>query len=161
MEMRWCNTTLVEFSDLEPDLYVDLFAYFVRVIPQQVICTSAVPMISKLSIVKAFLKIPFNLIRGKKSISPGSLKFKWKAGQYPEKVDYLGQMAQIDMAKKIGVEHVVIVSSMGGTDPNNFLNSIGKDQDGRGNGDILLWKRKAEKYLIEVSFIPSCSLDVL
>ena len=80
-----------------------------------------------------------------------SLKFTWKAGQYPEMVDYLGQVAQIDLAKKIGVEHVIIVSSMGGTDPKNFLNSIGKKPDGTGNGDILLWKRKAEKYLIQVS----------
>ena len=41
-------------------------------------------------------------------------------------------------------------SSMGGTDPSNFLNTIGKNADGSGNGDILLWKRKAEKYLVEV-----------
>ena len=40
---------------------------------------------------------------------------------------------------------------MGGTDPQNFLNSIGKDKNGNGNGDILLWKREAEKYLIQVS----------
>ena len=38
---------------------------------------------------------------------------------------------------------------MGGTDETNFLNSIGKAKDGSGNGDILIWKRKAEKYLIE------------
>jgi uncharacterized protein YbjT (DUF2867 family) len=38
---------------------------------------------------------------------------------------------------------------MGGTDPGNFLNSVGKNRDGSGNGDILLWKRKAEKYLVE------------
>ena len=45
----------------------------------------------------------------------------------------------------------VLSSSMGGTDPNNFLNKVGKNPDGSGNGDILLWKRKAEKYLIDVS----------
>ena len=38
---------------------------------------------------------------------------------------------------------------MGGTDETNFLNSIGKAKDGSGSGDILIWKRKAEKYLIE------------
>lgn len=38
---------------------------------------------------------------------------------------------------------------MGGTDPNNFLNSVGKNADGSGNGDILLWKRRAEKHLVE------------
>lgn len=36
---------------------------------------------------------------------------------------------------------------MGGTDPDNFLNTIGKQEDGSG-GDILLWKRKAERYLM-------------
>jgi hypothetical protein len=41
----------------------------------------------------------------------------------------------------------VLVSSMGVLDPNNFLNQIGKDKYGNGHGDILLWKRKAEKYL--------------
>jgi hypothetical protein len=40
---------------------------------------------------------------------------------------------------------------MGGTDPENFLNKVGKNPDGSGNGDILLWKRKAERYLVNVS----------
>ncbi len=39
------------------------------------------------------------------------------------------------------------MSSMGGLDLNNFLNQIGKDKFGNGHGDILIWKRKAEKYL--------------
>jgi len=37
---------------------------------------------------------------------------------------------------------------MGGTDPENNLNKLGRDSDG-GGGNILLWKRKAEKYLID------------
>jgi hypothetical protein len=114
-----------------------------------VICTSAVPVISKRSVAKAMLKIPFNVVRGKKAFNFRDLRFLYKPGQYPEKVDFEGQIAQIDLAKKLGTRQVVIVSSMGGTDPSNFLNSIGKDKDGNGNGDILLWKRKAEKYLIE------------
>ena len=36
---------------------------------------------------------------------------------------------------------------MGGLDENNFLNQIGKDKNGEGHGDILIWKRKAERYL--------------
>jgi hypothetical protein len=51
-----------------------------------VICTSAMPRISKLSLVKALLKVPWNLIRRKKAIDFRSLKFVWKKGQYPEKV---------------------------------------------------------------------------
>lgn len=55
---------------------------------------------------------------------------------------------QIDAAKAAGVKKFVFISSMGGTQPENFLNSIGKQADGSG-GDILLWKRKAERYLVE------------
>jgi uncharacterized protein YbjT (DUF2867 family) len=117
--------------------------------PQIVICTSAVPVISKRSLALAFLKAPFNLIRGKKPIDFRSFRFKWQGGQYPELVDYQGVINQIEWAKKMGAKHIVLVGSMGGTDPSNFLNSVGKDKDGNGNGDILLWKRKAERYLVE------------
>jgi nucleoside-diphosphate-sugar epimerase len=114
-----------------------------------VICTSAVPVISVRSLIQNALKIPWNLVRGKKAVDFRSLRFKFKRNQYPEKVDYEGQVRQIDIAKQLGVEHVVVVSSMGGTDPDNFLNKVGKRPDGSGNGDILLWKRKAERYLTE------------
>lgn len=114
-----------------------------------VICTSAVPTLSKMSLFKAMLKAPFNLLTGKKAIDFRTLKFVWKNNQYPEMVDYRGQVAQIDLAKQLGIKHVVVVSSMGGTDPSNFLNTLGKNaKDGTGNGDILLWKRKAERYLV-------------
>ncbi|MGC9505214.1 SDR family oxidoreductase [Baaleninema sp.] len=63
-------------------------------------------------------------------------------GGTPEEVDYRGQLNQIDAAKNAGVEHIVLVGSMGGTDENHFLNRIG-------NGNILIWKRKAEAYLID------------
>lgn len=116
-----------------------------------IICTSAVPRISKVSLIRAVLKAPFNMIRRKPIVDFRSLQFKWKNGGYPELVDYQGQVAQIELAKMLGIKHVVVVSSMGGTDPNNFLNSVGKSKkDGSGNGDILLWKRRAEKYLVEV-----------
>lgn len=115
-----------------------------------IICTSAVPVISTRSLIQNFCKIPWNLVRGKKAVDFRSLRFKFKRNQYPEKVDYEGQVVQIDMAKKLGVKHIVVVSSMGGTDPDNFLNKVGKRADGSGNGDILLWKRKAERYLVEV-----------
>lgn len=55
-------------------------------------------------------------------------------------VDWLGAKALIDAAKSAGVKHFVYVGSMGGTQPDNFLNTIGKQEDGTG-GDILLWKR--------------------
>lgn len=55
-------------------------------------------------------------------------------------IDWKGQKAQFDAAKAAGVGHVVLVSSMGGTQPENTLNKIG-------DGNILVWKRKAEMYL--------------
>ena len=57
-------------------------------------------------------------------------------------IDWLGQKAQIDAAKEAGVKKVVLISSMGGTDENNPLNKLG-------DGNILIWKRKAEEYLID------------
>lgn len=71
----------------------------------------------------------------------GPPSFFYPDGQMPEQVDYEGQKLQIDAAKAAGVKHVVLVSSMGGTDESNRLNNLG-------NGKILVWKRKAEEYLI-------------
>ena len=65
----------------------------------------------------------------------------------PQEVDWLGAKLQIDAAKAAGVKKFVFISSMGGTDPDNFLNTIGRQEDGSG-GDILLWKRKAERHLM-------------
>lgn len=73
--------------------------------------------------------------------------FGFPNGQ-PQEVDWLGQKNQIDAAKAAGLKHVVICGSMGGTNPDNMLNGIGKAADGTG-GNILLWKRKAEDYLIK------------
>lgn len=75
-------------------------------------------------------------------------KFGFPNGQ-PELVDWIGQKNLIDAAKKANENtHVVICSSMGGTNPNNSLNNLGKQEDGSG-GDILKYKRKAEVYLID------------
>eukprot|EP00629_Pelagomonadales_sp_RCC1024_P001039 CAMPEP_0119280290 /NCGR_PEP_ID=MMETSP1329-20130426/22353_1 /TAXON_ID=114041 /ORGANISM="Genus nov. species nov., Strain RCC1024" /LENGTH=292 /DNA_ID=CAMNT_0007280873 /DNA_START=254 /DNA_END=1129 /DNA_ORIENTATION=+ len=107
-----------------------------------VLCTSATPQIKKLSLLKALATkaIPF--------LKPARPAFRFPANGTPEEVDWIGAKKQIDAAKAAGVAHFVLVSSMGGTQPDNFLNSIGRRADGSG-GDILLWKRKAERYLIE------------
>ena len=84
--------------------------------------------------------------------STGRPKFGFPLGQ-PELVDWEGQRNLIDAAKKTNPGmHVVLCSSMGGTNPNNPLNNLGKTQAADGKttgGDILKWKRKAEKYLID------------
>ena len=75
-------------------------------------------------------------------------KFGFPNGQ-PEIVDWIGQKKLIDAAKKANPNcHVVLCGSMGGTNPNNPLNNLGKEADGSG-GAILKWKRKAEVYLTD------------
>lgn len=78
--------------------------------------------------------------------------FGFPNGQ-PELVDWIGQKNLIDAAKKASKNvHVVLCSSMGGTNPNNSLNGLGKVTNADGTtsgGDILKWKRKAEVYLKE------------
>jgi len=145
-EVVVCDVTQMEFNKAEDERDSHPWPYALDNTEAMVICTSATPQISKLSLIKSMLKIPTNILTGKKAINFRDLKFKYKAGQYPEKVDYIGQKKQIDFAKKLGVKHIVLVSSMGVLDPKNFLNEIGKDKDGN-FGDILIWKRKAEKYL--------------
>lgn len=55
---------------------------------------------------------------------------------------------QIDACKQAGIKHFVYVGSMGGSQPENFLNTIGRKDGDELSGNILLWKRKAEQYLI-------------
>lgn len=91
-----------------------------------VILTSAVPK----------MKPGFDPSKG------GRPEFYYEDEAYPEQVDWIGQKNQIDAAKAAGVKHIVLVGSMGGTNPNHPLNSLG-------NGNILIWKRKAEQYLAD------------
>jgi uncharacterized protein YbjT (DUF2867 family) len=104
-----------------------------------VLCTSAVPQILPLSIIK--------LMVGKLFKKTGRPEFKFRKGGSPYHVDWLGAKAQVDAAKASGVKQVVVVGSMGGTDPSNFLNTIGRKEDDVLSGNILQWKRKAEWYL--------------
>mmetsp|Transcript_88815 Transcript_88815/g.177610 ORF Transcript_88815/g.177610 Transcript_88815/m.177610 type:complete len:316 (+) Transcript_88815:127-1074(+) len=106
-----------------------------------ILCTSAVPKIKPWSILKLLVKK--KIFRRKDAGRP---EFKFSRGGTPEEVDWLGAKLQIDAAVEAGVKRFVFVSSMGGTQPDNFLNSIGRHTDGSG-GDIILWKRKAERYL--------------
>lgn len=69
-------------------------------------------------------------------------EFTFPDGEMPAAIDYEGQINQIEAAKAAGVQHIVLVGSMGGTNENHPLNSLG-------DGKILVWKRKAEQYLIE------------
>ncbi len=68
-------------------------------------------------------------------------QFEYATDNTPELVDYQGQKNQIDLAIAAGIKHIVLVGSMGGTNENHPLNKMG-------NGNILIWKRKAEEYLV-------------
>lgn len=105
-----------------------------------VLATSAVPKIKIISLIKTLV---FKLFR--KTARP---EFTFPPNGTPYEVDWIGAKNQIDAAKKNGVKHFVFISSMGGTQPDNFLNSIGKVEGDPNSGNILLWKRKAEEYLI-------------
>lgn len=69
-------------------------------------------------------------------------EFIYPEGGTPEQVDYQGQVNQIDAARAAGVKHIVLVGSMGGTNEQHPLNRMA-------NGNILIWKRRAEAYLIK------------
>ena len=99
-----------------------------------VILTSSQPKL----VVSSLLTVMWGKLMGKKGVRPS---FYFAEGQEPERVDWIGQREQIDAAKAAGIDHVILISSMGGTDVDHFLNTMG-------NGRILLWKRKAEKYLM-------------
>lgn len=62
---------------------------------------------------------------GETDETTGRPKFGFPNGE-PREVDWLGQKAQIDLAIRCGAKHVVVCSSMGGTDPNHMLNKLGQ-----------------------------------
>ncbi|RZC67883.1 hypothetical protein C5167_011568 [Papaver somniferum] len=79
-------------------------------------------------------------------------EFYYEEGQFPEQIDWIGQKNQIDTAKSCGVKHIVLVGSMGGTDPNNFLNHMA-------NGNILIRTcfRLRRKHMLKKA-CPACAL---
>lgn len=100
-----------------------------------IILTSALPKVNKASLVPV---VAAKII----SFGIASLKpiFWFEDGQSPEEVDWSGQRHQIEAAKAAGVKHIILVSSMGGTQPDHFLNTNMQN--------MVLWKRRAEQYLI-------------
>mmetsp|Transcript_18683 Transcript_18683/g.40263 ORF Transcript_18683/g.40263 Transcript_18683/m.40263 type:complete len:225 (+) Transcript_18683:429-1103(+) len=96
------------------------------------ICTSATPKIKLSSLPGA--------IFGKVFGGDAKPSFWFEEGASPKQVDYEGCLLQINAAKEAGVKHVVLLSSMAGTDPQHFLNVSMEN--------IVLWKRKAEMALI-------------
>jgi len=108
-----------------------------------VILTSAVPKPKIASIVKALVSKVLPWMENRRP------EFYFPDDGSPEAVDWIGQRKQIDAALASGtVKKIVLVSSMGGTQIDNFLNTMGAGGS-IGTSNILLWKRKAEMYLIK------------
>ena len=105
-----------------------------------VLATSAVPKIKIWSLIKVLILKLF-----RRAARPS---FYFGKNQDPYNVDWLGAKNQIDAAKAAGIKQFVFVGSMGGSQPENFLNTIGRVEGNELSGNILLWKRKAEQYLI-------------
>jgi len=118
-----------------------------------VLCTSAVPQIKVLSIIKVLL---LKLIR-----KSGRPTFKFAPNGDPYHVDWLGAKNQIDAAKAAGVKHFVFVGSMGGTQPGNFLNTIGRVDGDERSGNILLWKRKVPTPTPTPTLTPTLTLTLI
>ena len=116
-------------------------AELVRGVDALVILTSAVPKPKVLSIFKAIVSKVLPWMENRRP------EFYFPDGGSPSQVDWLWQKAQIDAAVAAGVKKVVLVSSMGGTQIDNFLNTMGAGGD-VGDANILLWKRKAEMHLV-------------
>lgn len=72
--------------------------------------------------------------------------------QRPYEVDFLGQKNLVDECVEAEVDHVVLLGSMGGY-RGSKVNEIGrqssKDAEDVRNGNVLKWKRAAERYLIK------------
>lgn len=76
-----------------------------------------------------------------KPVEPGARpEHYFEDGGEPESVDWEGGRNVVDVAKEAGIDHVVFVGSMGGTDSRHPLNAF---------GNILKWKRQAEQYLVD------------
>lgn len=66
-------------------------------------------------------------------------------GHHPKEVEYEGVCHAIKAAKKMCVNRVVLLSSMGMSDPGHWKNAIKTHTGERGN--VLQWKLKAEDFV--------------
>jgi len=78
---------------------------------------------------------------GSVPLPDGKGSYYFPKGAYPIDIDYLGCNNQVAAAKEAGVEHILLVSSMGTTQPDGFLDKLG-------NGWALFYKLNAEAYMM-------------
>merc|ERR1712086_243489 len=78
---------------------------------------------------------------GSVPLSDGKGGFYFPKGAYPKDIDWHGANNQVRAAAAAGVEHVLLVSSMGTTTPDSFLDKLG-------NGWALFYKLNSEAFIM-------------
>lgn len=114
-----------------------------------ILCTSARPKKTMRYAVTDF----FRKLVGKSNPPDGSDLY-YPDKQSPYDVDFIGQKNVIDCCLAAQVEHIVMLGNMGGY-RNSKLNDIGKKPSDIHNpkiGNLLKWKRAAERYLMKRCF---------
>lgn len=110
-----------------------------------VLCTSATPKKRLLFLIISFIWGLFG-----RTLIPSSSDLYYPNGGQPYDIDYIGQCNIIDTAVESKVEHIVMLGSMGGYrgSKNNNIGRASKDASPK-VGNVLKWKRAAERYLMK------------
>jgi hypothetical protein len=113
-----------------------------------VMCTSARPK-KKFW----FRIINFLLKLIKRDRPPQATDLYYPKNQCPFNVDFIGQKNVIDLCLDAKVEHIVMLGNMGGY-RGSKLNAIGREEGETNSkkGNLLRWKRAAERYLMKRCF---------
>lgn len=112
-----------------------------------ILCTSTRPQ-KKLSFrIKNFIK---SIILRQPKEKPQATDLYFKKGESPYEVEYLGQKNVIDCCVEAKVEHIILCGNMGGY-RGSKLNDIGREKGDEPPtvGNLLKWKRRAERYLMK------------
>ena len=112
-----------------------------------VLCTSARPRKTLVCKVKSFFRW---IVRRPRS--PKVNELYYPSGESPYLVDFIGQRNVIDEAVAASVQHIVLLSNCGGYRASSKVNEIGRSPDDPNSGNLLSWKKSAERYLMKRSF---------
>jgi hypothetical protein len=84
---------------------------------------------------------------------PQAADLYYPRNQCPYYVDFIGQKNVIDLCLDAKVEHIVMLGNMGGY-RGSKLNAIGREEGDTSpkKGNLLKWKRAAERYLMKRCF---------
>ena len=84
---------------------------------------------------------------------PQATDLYYPKNQCPYNVDFIGQKNVIDLCLDAKVEHIVMLGNMGGY-RGSKLNAIGREEGETSpkKGNLLKWKRAAERYLMKRCF---------